>query len=87
MGKYIADGADIKGTYPWIDKDAKVLSLMISDANMFGGGYLFTKERFANRCVHDGCKRGDRDPSNDLSQFMLIGGWTKGKGRCASTTC
>ncbi|MCC2638457.1 MAG: hypothetical protein K0Q68_2176 [Moraxellaceae bacterium] len=79
MGNAIPDGADIKGTYPWIDKDAKVLSLMISDANLFGGGYLAPKERYPNRCVHDGCKRGDRDATNDLT-YMLLGGWSKGKG-------
>lgn len=79
MGRYIADGADIKGTYPWIDKDAKVLSLMISDANLFGGGYLFPRDRYSTRCVHDGCTRGDRDATNDLT-YMLIGGWSKGKG-------
>ena len=79
MGNYIPDGADIKGTYPWIDKDAKVLSLMISDANLFGGGYLFPKERYSNRCVHNGCTRGDRDATNDLT-YMLLGGWSKGKG-------
>lgn len=79
MGNYIPDGADIKGTYPWIDKDAKVLSLMISDANLFGGGYLFPKERYTNRCVHAGCTRGDRDATNDLT-YMVIGGWSKGKG-------
>lgn len=79
MGNYIPDGSDIKGTYPWIDKDAKVLSLMISDARLFSGGYLFTNDRFSTRCVHDGCTRGDRDATNDLT-YMLIGGWTKGKG-------
>jgi len=78
MGNYIPDGMDIKGTYPWIDKDAKVLSLMISDANLFGGGYLFPKERYASRCVHAGCTRGDRDATNDLT-YAVIGGWSKGK--------
>jgi hypothetical protein len=79
MGNYIPDGEDIKGTYPWLDMDAKNMSLMISDANLFRDGLLFDKSRFANRCVHSGCTPGDSKDKSNISQFTLMGAWTKGK--------
>lgn len=79
MGNYIPDGEDIKGTYPWLDMDAKNLSLMISDANLFRDGLLFDKSRFSNHCVHSGCTPSDSPDKSNISQFTLMGAWTKGK--------
>ncbi len=79
MGNYIPDGEDIKGTYPWLDRDAKNLSLMISDANLFRDGLLFDKSRFPNQCVHSGCTPSDSPDKSNISQFTVMGAWTKGK--------
>lgn len=79
MGNLITDGEDIKATYPWLDKDAKNLSLMISDANLFRDGFLFDNSRFPNRCVNSGCTPGDSPDKSNVSQFALMGAWTKGK--------
>jgi len=79
MGNYIPDGEDIKGTYPWVDMDAKNISLMISDANLFRDGFEFDKSRFANSCVHSGCTPSDSKDKSNISQFTLMGAWTKGK--------
>ncbi len=74
MGNNIPDGHDLKGTYPWIDADAKVLSVMISGQRLFS---IFGK-RFENRCVHNGCTPSDIDGSHDLT-YAFLGAWTKGK--------
>lgn len=79
MGNRIPDGEDIKATYPWLDKDAKNLSLMVSDANLFRDGFLFDNSRFPNRCVNSGCTPGDSPDKSNVSQFALMGAWTKGK--------
>lgn len=79
MGHYIPDGEDIKGTYPWLDMDAKNISLMISDANLFRDGLLHDQSRFPNRCVNAGCTPGDSRDKSNISQFTIMGAWTKGK--------
>lgn len=79
MGKYIPDGEDIKGTYPWLDMDAKNISLMISDANLFRDGLLVDASRFPNRCVRSDCKPSDSTDKSNISQFTLMGAWTRGK--------
>ena len=79
MGNAIPDGEDIKGTYPWLDMDAKNMSLMISDANLFRDGFVSDKSRFANQCVHSGCTPSDSTDKSNISQFTLMGAWTKGK--------
>lgn len=79
MGNFIPDGADIKGTYPWVDMDAKNISLMISDANLFRDGLLLDRSRFSSHCVHAGCTPSDSPDKSNISQFTLMGAWTKGK--------
>lgn len=79
MGHFIPDGDDIKGTYPWVDMDAKNISLMISDANLFRDGAVVDNSRFPNRCVHNGCTPADSTDKSNISQFTLMGAWTKGK--------
>jgi hypothetical protein len=80
MGNLIPDGEDIKATYPWLDMDAKNISLMISDANLYRDGFVFDKSRFANSCVHSGCTTpSDSKDKSNVGQFTLMGSWTKGK--------
>lgn len=86
MGNPIPDGADIKGTYPWVDIDAKMLSLMISDANLFRNGIIANNEdsplldsRFPARCVTSGCAPDDTQEKANIAQFTMMGAWTKGK--------
>lgn len=85
MGNLIPDGADIKGTYPWLDTDARMLSLMISDANLFRNGVLPASatavfdSRFNARCVHAGCAPNDTNEKANIAQFTVMGAWSKGK--------
>ncbi|MDO8331134.1 MAG: discoidin domain-containing protein [Fluviicoccus sp.] len=78
-GNLIPDGADIKGTYPWIDHQARVLALSVfnSRLNDHSG-----KSRFPTRCVVDGCTAADRkdvtDSVHDIG-IVLTGLWTRGK--------
>ena len=94
MGNYVPDGEDIKGTYPWLDMDAKNMSLTIGDAELYNGAKKTepSKHRYKSECLYpEYC-----DPNSPLvaekdkraaafadkgllSQFALMGSWTKGK--------
>lgn len=83
-GAIIPDGVDIKGTYPWIDKEAKNFSVQVSPAKLFPT-YRYDKNpqsRYPLRCVsEEECSpehMQDNDNSKD-NMFMLIGAWTQGK--------
>ena len=52
---------------------------MISDANLFRDGAVVDNSRFPNRCVHNGCTPADSTDKSNISQFTLMGAWTKGK--------
>lgn len=83
-GAVIPDGVDIKGTYPWMDKEAKNFSIQVSGAKLFPTyGYdKNTQSRYPLRCVsEEECNvagMADTDNSKD-NLFMLIGAWTQGK--------
>jgi hypothetical protein len=80
MGNYIPDGDELKGTYPWVDAEAKVLNVMIGDQSLFTSGLVAGKFRHAHRCVFTdvNCVPKDFDSSNDTI-FTMLGAWTKGK--------
>lgn len=83
-GKLIPDGVDIKGTYPWMDKEAKMFSMQVSPAKLFPT-YSYDKKpksRYPVRCVLD--EACDYDNLNDTDNskdnlFALVGAWTHGK--------
>lgn len=83
-GAIIPDGVDIKGTYPWMDKEAKNFSIQVSGAKLFPT-YGYDKNpqsRYPLRCVSEAecsiADMADSDNSKD-NMFMLIGAWTQGK--------
>ena len=82
-GEIIPDGADIKGTYPWIDKEAKMLSFQTAAATLFPR-YHYSRDpasRYPVRCVADECSAdsmSDTDISKD-NLFVIMGAWTQGK--------
>ena len=85
-GNLIKDGTDIKGTYPWMDKEAKMFSIQVSPANLYPYARYNTsrreQSRYPARCVGGGCSgpmdRIDADETKD-NTFMIVGAWTQGK--------
>ncbi|MEM8593255.1 MAG: hypothetical protein AAGF06_00350 [Pseudomonadota bacterium] len=79
MGNPIPDGDDMKGTYPWVDKEAKMIMMQYNEARMWGDG-KGDEGRYPNRCVYEGegCVKKDKDATKDQTYFV-IGGWTQGK--------
>ena len=83
-GAIIPDGVDIKGTYPWMDKEAKNFSVQVSGAKLFPS-YFYDKNpqsRYPSRCVsEEKCSIEDRQDSDNSkdNMFMVIGAWTQGK--------
>ncbi len=83
-GAVIPDGVDIKGTYPWMDKEAKMFSMQVSPAKLFPS-YAYDRNpqsRYPVRCVSEtDCNLkdiSDSDSSKD-NMFVLVGAWTQGK--------
>lgn len=83
-GAIIPDGVDIKGTYPWIDKEAKNFSIQVSPAKLFPS-YAYDgnqQSRYPLRCVsEEECSvedMQDTDASKD-NMFVIMGAWTQGK--------
>ena len=83
-GAVIPDGVDIKGTYPWMDKEAKNFSVQVSPAKLFPS-YSYDKNpqsRYPVRCVSnvecsiEGMKDSDNSKDN---MFVVMGAWTQGK--------
>ena len=94
MGNPVPDGKELKGTYPWLDMDAKILSLTVGDAELYNGfdKRLTSKHRYPSECLYPRfCDPDSPDvDENDqgftefadqglLSQFAVMGAWTKGK--------
>ncbi|MCC1498158.1 hypothetical protein J1C54_15155 [Alcanivorax sp. 1008] len=85
-GRLIKDGTDIKGTYPWMDKEAKMFSVQVSPANLYPyGRYNVSRRdqsRYPARCVGGSCRgpvdQKDVDETKD-NMFMIVGAWTQGK--------
>lgn len=83
-GAVIPDGVDIKGTYPWMDKEAKNFSIQVSGAKLFPSFNYDrnTQSRYPVRCVSaTECSvehMADVDNSKD-NMFMIVGAWTQGK--------
>ncbi len=73
-GNLIADGEDMGGTYPWVDREG---------ANIFMTGVPGriieqSPTRFPRRCVQEGCEGYD-EPMDWDRGFMVAGLWTHGK--------
>ena len=73
-GAPIADGEDMGGTYPWVDREG---------ANIFmtavHGKLAEQSERhYPRRCVHEGCEAFGENRDWDRG-FMVAGLWTHGK--------
>lgn len=82
MGNYIADGEEMKGTYPWVSMDAKVMTMQMSDADIFNGDVQNGSHRYKSEFVFPGGELFENynyiDKSN-VNQTMVMGAWTKGK--------
>lgn len=83
-GAIIPDGVDLKGTYPWMDKEAKNFSVQVSPAKLFPS-YDYDQNpqsRYPLRCVSESeCsieELRDTDSSKD-NMFVVMGAWTQGK--------
>lgn len=73
-GKAIADGEDMGGTYPWVDREG---------ANVFMAGVHGrigeqSPEQYPRRCVHEGCEGLIENIDFDRG-YMVAGLWTHGK--------
>lgn len=73
-GRMIADGEDLGGTYPWVDREG---------ANVFmtaipGRISEQSPERFPRRCVVEGCETYVENVDWDRG-FLVGGAWTHGK--------
>ncbi|MCG8669120.1 MAG: hypothetical protein MI867_06870 [Pseudomonadales bacterium] len=83
-GEIIPDGVDIKGTYPWMDKEAKNFTVQVSPAKLFPSFNYdgSTQSRYPLRCVSESdCSveaMSDTDSSKD-NMYAIMGVWTQGK--------
>ncbi|MCP4921110.1 MAG: hypothetical protein GY913_29800 [Proteobacteria bacterium] len=73
-GNVIADGEDLGGTYPWVDREG---------ANVFMTGVPGriseqSETRYPRSCVHEGCDELDESVDHDRG-FQVAGLWTHGK--------
>lgn len=87
-GAYIADGAEMKGTYPWLSRDGSMMALsMVGDARLFPMSDIDpsnTLTRYPSRCLDDQpeCSVNTRmdlqfhAPDQGIAFFGL---WTQGK--------
>lgn len=75
-GNYIADGADMGGTYPWVDRQG-------DNVFMSGMGGRLSEEdqsRYPRRCAQAGANCDSYDQPKDYDRGQMIGGaWTHGK--------
>ncbi|MCB9532036.1 MAG: hypothetical protein H6700_09745 [Myxococcales bacterium] len=73
-GQPIADGEDLGGTYPWVDREASNVFM----AAIPGRVIEQSTERYPRRCVVEGCE--SYEENNDWDRgFMIAGLWTHGK--------
>ncbi|MFN3714669.1 MAG: hypothetical protein ACK4SX_13505 [Alcanivoracaceae bacterium] len=75
-GKYIADGDDMGGTYPWVDRKG-------DNVFMSGIGARLSEEksdRFPRRCAQSGANCDSYEQPKDYDRGQMVGGaWTHGK--------
>ena len=75
-GNYIADGADMGGTYPWVDRQG-------DNVFMSGIGARLSEEktdRFPRRCARRGADCDSYEQPKDYDRGQMVGGaWTHGK--------
>lgn len=73
-GKPIADGEDVGGTYPWVDREGANLFMTA----VHGRIAEQSKTLYPRRCVVAGCDDYDENVDRDRG-FMVAGAWTHGK--------
>ncbi|MBK7975353.1 MAG: hypothetical protein IPK07_19400 [Deltaproteobacteria bacterium] len=73
-GNPIADGEDVSGTYPWVDRDGTNVFM----AGVQGRLSEQSSEEYPRRCVVDGCDSYEQSIDWDRG-FMAGGLWTHGK--------
>lgn len=88
MGNYIPDGAEMKGTYPWVSMDGKMMTMQMSDADLYNGNVENkSNHRYKNELLFKGVDNAPNirsdiynyiDKSN-VNQTVTFGAWTKGK--------
>ncbi|MEE4249337.1 MAG: hypothetical protein V2I38_02005 [Alcanivoracaceae bacterium] len=75
-GKFIADGDDMGGTYPWVDRKG-------DNVFMSGIGARLSeekKDRFPRRCAQGGASCDSYEQPKDYDRGQMVGGaWTHGK--------
>lgn len=73
-GNLVADGEDVGGTYPWVDREGANVFM----AAVHGRLEEQSHDRFPRRCVHEGCD--DHRENIDWDRGFLVAGlWTHGK--------
>jgi len=87
-GEYIPDGAEIKGTYPWISRDGSMIGFSaIGISRLFPNHHINpndTKQRYPSRCLPDEptcsvATRADVQFRSLDTGIAFAGLWTQGK--------
>ncbi len=73
-GALIADGEDLGGTYPWVDREGANVFM----TGMHGRISEQSQTRFPRRCVSEDCERFTENIDWDRG-FLAAGLWTHGK--------
>jgi len=73
-GTLIPDGADLKATYPWVDKKARNLFFTLVDSLLTVGG----STRYPSECPPEGCDAQSEEMGRTRGHGMA-GLWTHGK--------
>ncbi|MFD2178286.1 hypothetical protein [Veronia pacifica] len=83
-GRVIPDGDDMQGSYPWLDKDAINVTMMMGTERLHEldvNGKVIS-QRYPARCVVPGCTErqlADFEDRFNYTGMALFGGWTQGK--------
>ncbi len=83
-GRVIPDGEDMQGSYPWIDKEAANLTMLmgtelLEEIDLSGNPVA---SRYPNRCVIESCadEEGvDVEQRSNFAGLAIFGAWTQGK--------
>ena len=87
-GAYIPDGAEIKGTYPWISRDGSMVAFSaIGISRLFPKHHIDpsdTRQRYPSRCLDDEPECNDNTRADVQfrsldSGIAMAGLWTQGK--------
>ncbi len=74
QGDPIADGEDVGGTYPWVDREGTNVFMTGVPGRMVEQ----STDAYPRSCVHDGCE--SYEENNDWDRgFQVAGLWTHGK--------